>query len=274
MYSHTVVFDGFHWPRVIINRIGKLHIGRIELLFKSTGLYLYTRAIQSENLIEHSRKQCTRGRRKDHNVVVQSHKEKPMFQKDTYILNERYVYYDNWNTSWRTEMTVKHEFWTQKNVSWWLIGTVRVPVNVSKWICLCFSLFLCVRTLNLIVNHSSWFTIDRFLHKMRIFIKNWTVEQKNHCLLVNWPAWALCFQPVFRLDAVLPVDLCISVPKPLLLYFFGSTSPFGRPPSNSFILSFHLTIALHLFLLMSKTQLQKAFSLNAGALSLWHSPLQ
>ena len=83
MYSHTVVFDGFHWPSLIINRIGKLHIGRIELLFKSTGLYLYTRAIQSENLIEHSRKQCTRGRRKNHNVVIQTHEEKLMFQKDT-----------------------------------------------------------------------------------------------------------------------------------------------------------------------------------------------
>ena len=94
--------------------------------------------------------------------------------------------------------------------------------------------FLCslVLTLTLFVIHSSWITIDPFLHKMAIFIKNWPVEQKNHCLLLNWPAWALCSQPVFRLDAVVPVDLCISVPNPLLLYFYGSTTPFGRPSAS------------------------------------------
>ena len=89
-----------------------------------------------------------------------------------------------------------------------------------------------VRTLTLIFIHSSWFTIDRFIHKITIFLRNWRVEQKNPCFLVNWLAWALCSQPVFRLDAMLPVNLCISVPNPLLLYFFGSTIPFGRPSAS------------------------------------------
>ena len=41
-----------------------------------------------------------------------------------------------------------------------------------------------------------------------------------------------------------------------------------RPPSNSFILSFRLTITVHLCLLLFRTQLQKAFSHYAVALPL------
>ena len=87
-------------------------------------------------------------------------------------------------------------------------------------------------TFTLFVIHILWFIINQYLHKMKIFMKNWTVEQKNHCLLVNWPSSALHSKTVFRLDAVLPGDLCISVPNPLLLYFFGSTTPFGRPSAS------------------------------------------
>ena len=41
-----------------------------------------------------------------------------------------------------------------------------------------------------------------------------------------------------------------------------------RPSSNSFILSFRLTITLHLYRLLLRTQLQKAFSPNAITVSL------
>ena len=69
-----------------------------------------------------------------------------------------------------------------------------------------------VRTLSLIVMYLSWFTIDRFFHKITIFMSSWRVERKNHCFLVNWLSWALCYQSLFRLDDNLFVDLCILVP--------------------------------------------------------------
>ena len=49
----------------------------------------------------------------------------------------------------------------------------------------------------------------------------------------------------------------------------GSTTPFGRPSAsfeNSSILSLHLTIPAASLSVLSKTQHQKAFSLNASAL--------
>ena len=103
------------------------------------------------------------------------------------------------------------------------------------------SLFLCfsVWHLNLVVLSSS-FKVEEFLHKMAISLNSCRIESKTHSSLARWHDL-----PFFsgdhllrRLD-ILSVDLDTSVSLPQF-----------------------------------KTQLQKAFSPNAGALSLWHSPPQ
>ena len=61
------------------------------------------------------------------------------------------------------------------------------PCTLALWICLCFSLFLCRRTLTLIVVESS-LLIEEFIHKMAISLsasKRWT-EQSSLPFELNW----------------------------------------------------------------------------------------
>ena len=112
------------------------------------------------------------------------------------------------------------------------------PWILAYWICLCSWLFLFTRTLTLVVVDSSSFRIEEYLHKMAISLKNCRVDQKNHSSLAWWHDLPFVSSDhLLRLLDILSVDLYTSVSLP-----------------------------------QSKTQLQKAFSPNAGALSLWHSP--
>ena len=113
---------------------------------------------------------------------------------------------------------------------------------------------------------------------MAISVKNWRVEQKNHSFLVNWPDGALCYQHLFRLNAVLSGHPRISVSLPRLLIFLGSTEPFGQPSASlDFLHSVtppHFVCGIYVYLSVQDMTQQKAFSPYAGALSLWHSPPQ
>ena len=99
-----------------------------------------------------------------------------------------------------------------------------------------FSLLLFTRTLTLVVVDSSSFKIEECLHKMAICLKHCRVEQKNHSSLARWHDLPFSGDHFLRLLDILSVDLDTSVSLP-----------------------------------QSKTRLQKAFSPNASALSLWHS---
>ena len=105
-------------------------------------------------------------------------------------------------------------------------------------------------------------------------VRNWRIPSQNgillefsswlnnHAFLANWTDWGLSsyycgHSKVARQFISLLVPL-----RPAVGLW---------PPANSCILSFRLTITLNLCLLLFRTQLQKAFSLYAGALSLWHS---
>ena len=96
--------------------------------------------------------------------------------------------------------------------------------------------------------------------------QNWSVARNNHPLLANGTDSALSSHYSLWLLDILPDHLSL-----------GSTAPFGRPSAsfeNSFILSLLLTTPAVSLSVLSKTQLQKAFSLHVGALSHWHSPAQ
>ena len=85
-----------------------------------------------------------------------------------------------------------------------------------------------------------------FLTKLAGFVPQcWIFDHTRSCFVVS------------------SLHLCLSctVPKFHLVSL--------RPPSNFFIHSLSLSLPV-----LSKTQLPKAFSLYAGALSLWHSPRQ
>ena len=100
---------------------------------------------------------------------------------------------------------------------------------------------------------------------MAISLKNCRVEQKPDSLLANWPDWALSSQHLLTVEADLFVHLFLgcTVPRHPLVVL--------RPPSTSFILSPRLTMSAASLSVLSKTQLQKAFSPNTHALSLRHS---
>ena len=135
---------------------------------------------------------------------------------------------------------------------------------LAHWICLYFSLFFCAQTLTLVAVDSSSFKIEEFLHIVAIFLKYCPVEQKNQSSLATWNDQPVSGDHLLRLLDIFPDHLSL-----------GSTASFGRPSAsfgNSFILSLHLTMLAASLSVMSKTQLQKAFSPNAGALAFWHSP--
>ena len=170
--------------------------------------------------------------------------------------NERNAERWQWNTNWRHKIINPDNWKVRCGYPWILIN----------WIYLCFSLFLCSRTLTLIVVDSS-FKIQEFLDEMAISLKSGRVKQNNHSFLAHWPDRALSSQHLRRFSGILSVYLCI------LPLFHRSTASFGRlsasPDSLHSLTSPHY--ANRISLPQSKTQLQKAFSLNAGALSLWHS---
>ena len=159
----------------------------------------------------------------------------------------------------RSLLSWSKKVWTQPKFSMWMIretlrddNQIRIrdkqtkilmservccddPWMLVHWICLCFSLFLFTQTLTLLVIASS-FKIEEFLHNMAISLKHCPVEQNNHSFLARWHDWPLRYDHSLRLVDIWSVHLCIPVSLP-----------------------------------QSKTRLQKAFSPNAGALSLWHS---
>jgi hypothetical protein len=87
----------------------------------------------------------------------------------------------------------------------------------------------------------------------------WRVKQQNQSFLANGTDWAVSSPYLLWLLSSLPVHLAL-----------GSTTPIGRPSAsfkNSCILPFRLTMPAASLSVLSKTQLQKAFSVHAGALT-------
>ena len=89
----------------------------------------------------------------------------------------------------------------------------------------------------------------------------WRVKQQNHSFLANWINWTLSSHYLLWLLGSLKN-------KSLPWFHFSLWSVFGLLRIQSLSHSTLLSL-FHLCLTLSKTQLQKAFSLYAGALSLW-----
>ena len=119
---------------------------------------------------------------------------------------------------------------------------------------LCFSLLLCEGWIWLLLIRRS--KLKNFLPQNgNLLLRLERVKQQKHSFLANWTDSALKFS-LFRLTLGYLTD-------PL---FLGSTAPFGRPSASSkkflsFSHSVSLSPLLHLYLTLSKTQHQKAFSL-------------
>ena len=143
----------------------------------------------------------------------------------------------------------------------------RYPWVLVNLICLFFLVFLCTRTLTLVVG-DCWFKIEEIHYKMAFSSKNCQVEQKNHAVLANWSDRALSSQHLRRVLVTLFVHLCITVSLP----------PFQCALWSAF--------GLHRKFLYSLTPPQYAccisiwpcpkhnariHSLYAGALQFWHS---
>ena len=150
-----------------------------------------------------------------------------------------------WNTNVR-HTKINADEWkdVMPRHCWYLVVQLSCSLRIffdSSLTAFDICLFLCssMRNLTLLVPSSS-FKVEEFLHKTAIFLENSRVDQTDHSSLARWHDW-----PYFggdhwlRLLDILSVDLDTSVSLP-----------------------------------QSKTQLQKTFSPNAGAFSLWHSPPQ
>ena len=135
-----------------------------------------------------------------------------------------------------------------------------------NWICLFFSFFPLYSNVD---SGRCW----------SVVVPSWRMPPQNGNLLLRFEELNSKINLLLRM---VPIERSILMMHSDSWIFYLITSPLVplrplvglRPPSNSFILPFHLTITLHLCLLLFRTQLQKAFSLYAGALSLWHSPPQ
>ena len=149
---------------------------------------------------------------------------------------------------------------------WFLINCIE---NLSN------SLFR-GRRLNLVVLHSL-FKIEEFLHKMAISLKSGQVKQNNqsplqtdlieHSVLsICDDSWVFCLY----ISVSLPPFHCALWSARGLLRKLLDSPTLCLILSRSFSHSASLFL-LYLYLLLSKTRLQKPFSLNAGALSLRHS---
>ena len=143
-----------------------------------------------------------------------------------------------------------------------------------------------VQSLTLVVVDSKSFKIEESLHKMAVSSKSYRVEQKNHAPLARWDDLPLICDHLLRLMNDWSDHQCI--PVPLTQFHCVLWSTFGLP--RKFLQSLTLSCSfshptslclLHLWLLLSNTPLQKAFSLNAGATKevtspaahrgIWHS---
>ena len=120
-----------------------------------------------------------------------------------------------------------------------------------------------VRRVNLVVV-DLLFKIEEFLREMAISLKNCRVKQQNQSFGANWTDWTLSSHYLLWFSDNLSVHLSL-----------GSTAPFGRPSAsseNSIILSLCLSNPAVSLSVLSKTQHQKVFSLNAGATKCVTSP--
>ena len=97
----------------------------------------------------------------------------------------------------------------------------------------------------------------------------WRTEESNRTIILpllnDLIERALSSQHLRRFSGILSVHLCLSSTVPLRP-LVGL-----RHPSNSFVLSLHLTIPSVSLSVLPRTQLQRVFSLYAGALPLSHS---
>ena len=136
--------------------------------------------------------------------------------------NERNAQRWQWNTNWRHKIINPDNWKVRCGYPWILIN----------WIYLCFSLFLCSRTLTLIVVDSS-LKIQEFLDKMAISLKSGRVKQNNHSFLAHWPDRALSSQHLRRFSGILSVHLCIPASLPPFDCVLWSAFGLPRPPSFS-----------------------------------------
>ena len=173
-------------------------------------------------------------------------------------------------------MTVNLELETQKNFSWWEKGMVQRnidPLLSSCPVLVDFLWFLIHCILNLFTSlfpcAKAEFGCYSFL------VQNWKIPAWNGNLLLRFEE--LNNKIILSLPTVLihRLVLIICCDSKVVCQFISPLVPLRplvglRPSSNSLILSFHLTITLHLCLLLFRTQLQKACSLYAVTLSFWH----
>ena len=182
-------------------------------------------------------------------------------------------------------MTVNHELETQKKLilmrkKMWC-HKILIPCCTTVLFLPIFfdfsstafkiSLFLCTSVWRLtLAALDLMFKIEEFVPKMAISLKSGRVKRNNHSALANWPNRALSSQHLRRFLYIFSVHLCIPVSLPPFHFTFWSAFGFPRLPSFSQSTSLYLPYLS----LLSKTQLKKAFSPNAGALLPWHSLLQ
>ena len=162
-------------------------------------------------------------------------------------------------------MPVKHELETQKmKFNDWKVrcGYLRMLVTES----------VSVSRSSSVVERWLWPLLIR-RSKLKNFPTKWQsptqirrVQQQDQSFVANWTDRTLSSHYSLWLLDILHDYLSL-----------GSTALFGRPSASVNIPSFSHSAALsllHLCLTLSKTQNQEAFSLHAGALSLWHLPPQ
>ena len=114
-----------------------------------------------------------------------------------------------------------------------------------------------------------WFKIEEFHNQMTISSAR-NKRDKSFFLrkLTGFVPQLWIFNHILSCFVYSSLHLCLSSSvaqfRSSIWFYCALWSAFGLPRMSSFTLSIPV---------LSKTQLQKAFSLHAGALSLWHSPL-
>ena len=144
---------------------------------------------------------------------------------------------------------------------------------------LCFSVLLCEGWIWLLLIRRS--KLKNSSTKWKSTSQIWRVDQQNHSFLANWTNWALSSHYSLWILDILPAHLCIPVSSPQ--FHCALWSAFGLPrkllhsPTLSLtfsrLFSHPASLCLpYLCQLLSQTQFQKAFSLNAGATKEVSSP--
>ena len=124
-----------------------------------------------------------------------------------------------------------------------------------------------VRTLTLVVVDSSCFEMEECLHKMAISFLD--LKELHNKINLSLPTTL-----IQRSNLIIQCNssvVCLSLSLLIPLHPLVGLRPPSKIPSFCHSASLWL---LYLFLLLSKTQFQKAFSLNAGDRSLLHSQPQ